>query len=92
MAQGFRKGSKCEAFANFSTPPPLKIVNFMMSMVATAQKDEGWWYGEQNVVRGKEVVMMYTDISRAYLHAPSRGEKNMELARGLWTSDYPENG
>ena len=88
MAQGFRKGSKCEAFANFSALPPLELVNIMMSMVAT----DGWWYGDQNVAAGEEIVMMHADISRAYFHAPSREEKYAELPRGLWTSDYPENG
>ena len=53
MAKEFRKGSTCEALANFSALPPLELVTFMVSMVAAAQKDELWWYGEQNVARFK---------------------------------------
>ena len=40
VAQGFRKGSKCDAFADCSASPPLELVNIMMSMAVTAQKDE----------------------------------------------------
>ena len=40
----------------------------------------------------KEIVMMHIDISREYSHAPRREARNVELPRGLWTPDKPENG
>ena len=92
MAKEFRKGSRCEAFANFSALPPLELVKMMISMVATAQRGEGSLYGEQNVAGGEEIVMMHTDISRWYFHAPSNEEKYEELPGGMWTSNYPVYG
>ena len=90
MAKEFREGSRCEAFANFSALPPLELVKMMLSMVAMAQKGQGSWYGEQNVAGGDEIVMMHTDISRSYFHAPSKEEEYLELPGGKWTSNYTE--
>ena len=92
MAKEFREGSMCEAFANFSSLSPLELVKMMISTVATAQKGQGSWYGEQNVTGGHEIVMMHTDISRSYCHAPSKEEKYVELPGGKWTSNYPVFG
>ena len=64
----------------------------MISMVATAQRGEGSLYGEQILAGGEEIVMMHTDISRSYFHAPSKEEKYVELPGGMWTSNYPVYG
>ena len=40
----------------------------------------------------KEIVMMHTDISRAFSHALSREAKYVGLPGGLWTSDNPVYG
>ena len=92
MAKEFRKGSKREAFANFSALPPLELVKMMISMVATAQEGQGSRYGKQNVAGGEEIVMMHTDISGSYFHAPSKVENYVELPGGMLTSNYPVNG
>ena len=72
----------------FSALFPLELVKMMISMVATELRGEGSLYGEQNVAGGEEVVMMHTDISRWYFHAPSKEEKYVELPGGMLTSDY----
>ena len=82
MAKECRKGYECEAFAKFSALLPLELVKMMISMVATAQTGVGSLYGEQNLAGGEEIVMMHTDISRSYFHAPSKEERYVGLPGG----------
>ena len=70
MAKGFRRGSNYEGFANFSAMP-LELVKLIISLVATAHKHrEGWSEYQMSTV--------HTDISRAYVHVPSKEEKDEE--------------
>ena len=64
VAIEFRRESRYEGFAHFSATPPLEVLNKVISLVATAQKDSESWYGEQNFGTNEETALMHTDISR----------------------------
>ena len=40
--------------------------------------------------KSSEIVMMHTDIRRAYLHPPSKEEKYVELRLEMWSKECPE--
>ena len=70
MAKEFRRGSNIDGFTNFSATPPLELVKLMISMMATAQWDQTEWFRQEGHESSSEIVMMHTDISRAYFYAP----------------------
>ena len=39
-----------------------------------------------------EIVMVHTDISRAYVHAPSKEQKDVDLPLEMWSEGSPEYG
>ena len=80
VAKEFRRGSEIDGFMNISATPPLELVKLMISMVATAQRDQAAWFGQEGHENNSEIVMMHTDISRAYFHAPCKEEKYVELS------------
>ena len=92
VAKEFRRGSKFDGFTNFSATPPLELVKLMISMVATAQWDQTAWFGQEGHESSSEIVMMHTDTSRAYFHAPCKGEKYVELPPETWSKGCPECG
>ena len=92
VAKEFRRGSKYEGFANFSATPPMELVKLIMSLVATALRDPESWFGWRECGANDQIAMMLTDISRAYLYAPSKEEKYVELPSEMWQSEYPEYG
>ena len=51
----------------------------MISMVATAQWDQAAWFGQEEHENSSEVVVMHTDISRAYFHA------DVEMPLEMWS-------
>ena len=85
VAKEFLRGSKIDGFMNFSATPPLELEKLMMSMVATAQWDQAAWFGQEGHESSSEIVMMHTDIRRAYLHAPCKEEKYGELPPEMWS-------
>ena len=92
VAKEFHRGSKVDGFTNFSATPPLELVKLMISMVATAQWDQAAWYGREGHENSSEVVMVHTDISRAYVHAPSKEEKYVDLPPEMGSEGSPDNG
>ena len=92
VAKEFRRGSKIAGFMNFSAASPLELVKLMISIVATAQQDQTAWFGQERHENNSEIVMMHTDISRAYFHAPSKEKKNVELPPEIWIKGCPEYG
>ena len=92
VAKEFLRGSKIDGFMNFSATPPLELEKLMMSMVATAQWDQAAWFGQEGRESSSEIVMMHTDIRRAYLHAPCKEEKYGELPPEMWSKGCPEHG
>ena len=89
LAKDFRRGSKVDGFMNFSATPPLESVKLMISMVATAQWDQAAWFGQDGHESISKIVMMHTDINRAYFHAPCREEKYVELPPEMSSEGYP---
>ena len=84
--KGFAKDPKHEGFANFSATPPLDFVKMMISMVASALKDEVSRYGEQNVARCEENGDdAYIHSASVYLHAPNK-EVGVSVA-GVWKTE-----
>ena len=79
VTKEFRRGSKIDGLMNFSATLPLELVKLMISMVATAQWDQTAWFGQEGHESSSDIVMMHTDIRRAYFHAPCKEEKNDEL-------------
>ena len=92
VAKEFRRGSKCEGFANFSAAPPLELVKLIISLVATAQRDPESRFGWREHGANDQIAMTHTDISHANFHAPSKEEKYVELTSEKWRSEYPEYG
>ena len=92
LAKEFRRGSKIDGFMNFSATPPLELVKLMISMVATAQWDRTAWFVQEGHEDGSEIVMMHSDISRAYCHAPSKEETYVELPPEMWSKGCLANG
>ena len=92
LAKEFRRGSKIDGFMNISATPPLELVKLMRSMVAPAQRDQTEWFGQEGHESSSEIVMMHTDISRAYFHAPCKEEKCVELPPEMWSKGCPECG
>ena len=92
VAKEFHRGSKVDGFTNFSATPPLELVKLMISMVATAQWDQAAWFGQEGHENSSEIVMVHTDISRAYFHAPSKEEKDVDLPPEMWSEGSLECG
>ena len=57
----------------------------MTSVVATDQWDQAAWFGQEGHENSSEIVLMHTDISRAYFHAPCKEEKSVELPLEMWS-------
>ena len=55
------------------------MVKLMISMVATGQWDQAAWFGQEGHENSSGIVMMHTDTSRAYCHAPCKEETYVEL-------------
>ena len=83
VAKEFRTDARMDLF---SATPPLELVKLLVAMVATAQKDRGSWdiaepargFTTGDHSRNEEcnpICFLYTDISRAYFHAPAKEEK-----------------
>ena len=85
-------GSEPEGFANFSATPLPELVKLMSSLVAMAQRDPESWCVRRERGANDQIAMMRTDISRAYLHDPSKEEKHVELPSEMWQSEFPEDG
>ena len=64
----------------------------MISMVSTAQWDQAAWFGQEGHENSSEIVMMHTEISRAYFHAPCKEEKYVELPPEMWSGRCPVYG
>ena len=50
------------------------------------------WFGREGQESGSAIVMMHTDISRAYFHAPCKEGKYVELPHEMWSNGCPEYG
>ena len=87
MAKEFRRGSRHEGFANFSATLPLQLI---ISLVATAQRDPGSWFGWRERGADDQIAMVHTDINCAHSLAPSEEEKYFELPSEMWQSEFPE--
>ena len=88
MAKEFLDG-----FTNFSATPPLEeLVKLIISLLATAHWDRAAWFGEDEHQNSSEIVLMHTDISTAYVHAPSKAETYAELPLELWSGGSLECG
>jgi hypothetical protein len=79
----------------FAATPPLEAVKFLIASVAMVQKDrQSWDEAGQQVRRvvqesknsDDQVCVLYTDISRAYFHAPAKEEKYVEQQPEEWGS------
>ena len=82
MAKEFRRGSKVDGFTNFSATPPLEeLVKLIISLLATAHWDRAAWFGEDEHQNSSEIVLMHTDISTAYVHAPEAKQRSMPSYR-----------
>ena len=93
VAKEFRRGSKVHGFTNFSATPPLEeLVKLVRSLVATSRWDRAAWIGEDEHQNSSEIVVMHTDISRAYFHARSKAQKCVELPTEMWSGGSLECG
>ena len=82
----------------FSATPPLELLRSLITVGAIAQWDtESWgaWeraerkYTAKGSKQGKEdddnrIAFLYSDISRAYIHAPAKEDKYVQLPGEDW--------
>ena len=95
VAKEFNKSVRPEFF---SATPPIESFKLLMSMAVTAQNDKTDWQAdipvEQRFRNGKgnyeEICVLYSDISRAYFHAPAREEKYVDIPNEDWETGDEE--
>ena len=64
----------------YSGTPPLELLRMLVSKVADSQLDKPRWCNKYFANNTKQdIVLMYTDISRAYFNAPAAQYKYIEV-------------